>query len=163
MLSVFTPANGAGAGLAWRRARARRGSERHADGDRPARDERSNAAPTRPRMGPSAAELIRRGKAPSQLHNNCSGKHANFLALARHLGHDHHRLRRRSAPGAGRGRRGADEPDGRHIDRRTRIDGCSIPTYAVPLSALALAFARFRRHRDIPHAPKRRGSSTRRP
>ena len=42
-----------------------------------------------PSHGPSAAELIRRGKAPSQLHNNCSGKHANFLALARHLGIDH--------------------------------------------------------------------------
>src|SRR3954469_17648337 len=33
----------------------------------------------------SAAELIRRGKTPNQLHNNCSGKHANFLALAKHL------------------------------------------------------------------------------
>ena len=38
---------------------------------------------------PSSAELIRRGRSPTQLHNNCSGKHANFLAVARHLGIDH--------------------------------------------------------------------------
>ena len=119
-----------------------------------------------PSHGPSAAELIRRGKAPSQLHNNCSGKHANFLALARHLGHDH------------RGYVGAAHPvqiavaealssltGAPHGAENCGIDGCSIPTYAVPLSSLALGFARLRlRHRAArARAPTRRGGSTRRP
>ncbi|MSR26195.1 MAG: hypothetical protein EXS06_04125 [Planctomycetaceae bacterium] len=35
---------------------------------------------------PSARALARVGAEPSPLHNNCSGKHAGFLAVARHLG-----------------------------------------------------------------------------
>lgn len=97
-----------------------------------------------PSHAPSAAELIRRGKAPSQLHNNCSGKHANFLALARHLGVDR------------RGYVGAAHPvqvavtaalssmtGASHGAENCGTDGCSIPTYAVPLSSLALGFARL--------------------
>ena len=34
----------------------------------------------------SARDLARSAAAPSALHNNCSGKHAGFLAVARHLG-----------------------------------------------------------------------------
>jgi L-asparaginase II len=97
-----------------------------------------------PSHAPSAAELIRLGKAPSQLHNNCSGKHANFLALARHLGINH-----RGYIGAGHpvqvevtaalsGMTGAS-----HGTENCGTDGCSIPTYAVPLSSLALGFARL--------------------
>ena len=97
-----------------------------------------------PSHSPSSAELIRRGKAPSQLHNNCSGKHANFLALARHLKIDH------------RGYVGAAHPvqvavtaalssmtGAAHGAENCGTDGCSIPTYAVPLSSLALGFARL--------------------
>jgi L-asparaginase II len=97
-----------------------------------------------PSHGPSAAELIRRGKAPSQLHNNCSGKHANFLALACHLGHD-----RRGYVGAGHpvqvavGEALASVTGAPHGAENCGIDGCSIPTYAVPLKSLALGFARF--------------------
>jgi L-asparaginase II len=97
-----------------------------------------------PTHGPSAAELIRSGQPPNQLHNNCSGKHANFLALARHLGINH------------RGYVGADHPvqvevtaalagmtEERHAAENGATDGCSIPTYAVPLTSLALGFARL--------------------
>ncbi len=55
----------------------------------------------------SAAELIRRGETPGPLHNNCSGKHANFLALARHLGVDHRGYVAPRASGAAGGGRGA--------------------------------------------------------
>ena len=34
-------------------------------------------------------ELSRAGGKPSQLHNNCSGKHAGFLCACRHMGIDH--------------------------------------------------------------------------
>jgi L-asparaginase II len=97
-----------------------------------------------PSHAASARELIRQGLAPSQLHNNCSGKHANFLAVARHLGVEHrgyiaagHPVQEavlealQAVTGAAHG---ADE---------CGTDGCSIPTYAVPLSALARGFARF--------------------
>jgi L-asparaginase II len=97
-----------------------------------------------PSHSPSAAELIRRGLAPNQLHNNCSGKHANFLALARQMKVDH------------RGYVGASHPVQKevtaalasmtgapHGEENRGTDGCSIPTFAVPLSNLAFGFARL--------------------
>jgi L-asparaginase II len=40
-------------------------------------------------MGDLAARtLLLDARAPSRLHNNCSGKHAGFLTLAHHLGVD---------------------------------------------------------------------------
>jgi asparagine synthase (glutamine-hydrolysing) len=38
----------------------------------------------------SARALARTGAEPCPLHNNCSGKHAGFLATARHLGVEHY-------------------------------------------------------------------------
>jgi L-asparaginase II len=107
-----------------------------------------------PSHSTSAAELIRRGEKPGPLHNNCSGKHANFLALARHLGIDH------------RGYVAADHPVQRRVGEALEaltgaahgrdncgVDGCSIPTYAVPLISLAQGFARFATGAGL--APKR--------
>src|SRR5690606_15530343 len=37
----------------------------------------------------AAHDLVRKGEAPTQLHNNCSGKHAGFVCTCRHLGFDH--------------------------------------------------------------------------
>lgn len=87
----------------------------------------------------TAAELARRGAAPSALHNNCSGKHAGMLALARHLGVE---------------TRGYTAPD--HLVQRTirrqlesltgirdvpiAVDGCSAVTFYLPLRAIALVF-----------------------
>ena len=97
-----------------------------------------------PSHGATAADMTRRGKAPTQLHNNCSGKHAGFLAVARHLGCDHHGY---VAPGhpvqeavreAMEGLTGAP-----HAGENRATDGCSIPTYAVSLTSLAHGLARF--------------------
>ncbi len=94
-------------------------------------------------------ELASRGEAPNALHNNCSGKHAGFVCLAHHLagGLD---LRRYV-----RGYVSATHPVMREVttaleaatgwDLSTTVhglDGCSIPTYGIPLERLALAFAR---------------------
>jgi L-asparaginase II len=98
-----------------------------------------------PPSDPTAAlALARSGALPSQLHNNCSGKHAGFLTVARHLG----------APT--RGYIGPDHPSqlralatvfemaSARLDGAPRgIDGCGIPIAALPLRALARAFARF--------------------
>jgi L-asparaginase II len=92
----------------------------------------------------SRLELIRQGGSPADVHNNCSGKHAGMLALARHLGVDPHGYAR------------PDHPVQRLIARTMGglcdidvesqpcgIDGCSVPTWAIPLRNLALGFARF--------------------
>jgi len=102
-------------------------------------------------------EMAAAGRKPSALTNNCSGKHAGFLGLAclmcegsggrggggidlrqyakGYVGPEHPVMREvTAAVGA------ATRCD---LDRATRgTDGCSIPTYAIPLRQLALAFAR---------------------
>lgn len=106
-----------------------------------------------PSHAPSAADLIRRGKTLSQLHNNCSGKHANFLALARHLGIDHHGYVTAKHPVQVRvGEALASLTGAPHGESNCGIDGCSIPTYAVPLEKLALGFARFATGVGLAHA-----------
>jgi L-asparaginase II len=97
-----------------------------------------------PSHAASAAELLRRSKAPSPLHNNCSGKHANFLALARHLGIDHAGYIAAKHPVQVRVTEALQSLTGApHAPDNCGVDGCSIPTYAVPLLALAYGFARF--------------------
>lgn len=89
-------------------------------------------------------DMVRRDEEPRPIHNNCSGKHAGMLALAHHL----------NAPAAGYSR--IDHPVQRavakamselcdiDIDAQPQgIDGCSVPTWAIPLRNLALGFARF--------------------
>jgi L-asparaginase II len=89
--------------------------------------------------------LARSGGKPSALHNNCSGKHSGFLCLAcaegiapaGYVGIDH-KVQRFVAEAVG-------EVTGHHLDADTAIgtDGCSIPTYAIPLGKLAHGFARL--------------------
>jgi L-asparaginase II len=100
-------------------------------------------------MDPQAAEELRRsGEAPTALHNNCSGKHAGFLCLACMLagrGHVRQYAKGYVAPrhpvmrAVTEALQAATGHDLGHAPRG--IDGCSIPTYAIPLDRLALAFA----------------------
>jgi L-asparaginase II len=84
------------------------------------------------------------GRAPTQLHNNCSGKHAGFLCLACHEGVDPAGYVRPEHPVQEHVRASLEAATGvRHDARNRGVDGCSIPTYAVPLAALARAFAGF--------------------
>ncbi len=92
----------------------------------------------------AAQALVRAGIAPGPLCNNCSGKHAGFICLACHRGldprgyvtPDHPAMREITATLA--------EMTGTSLGPEVRgVDGCSIPTYAIPIAALALAFARF--------------------
>lgn len=88
--------------------------------------------------------LAREGGKPSALHNNCSGKHAGFLCGCRHLRLEHRGYVRPDHPWQEAIRRTLAEVIGADLDERNRgIDGCSIPTYAVPLSNLATGFARM--------------------
>ncbi|HEY5820181.1 MAG TPA: asparaginase [Mesorhizobium sp.] len=88
--------------------------------------------------------LARSGAAPSQLHNNCSGKHSGFLTVCRHCGienkgyiaagHEFQEMVRETMQAVTGAEHSAD-------NRGT--DGCSIPTYSIPLRNLASGFARM--------------------
>jgi L-asparaginase II len=92
----------------------------------------------------AALELAGEGGRPSALHNNCSGKHAGFLCTCRHQGLDH-----RGYVGAGHGAQQAVRAAMEAVTGAVHpvdgcgTDGCSIPTYAVPLKNLAHGFARM--------------------
>jgi L-asparaginase II len=97
-----------------------------------------------PTHRPSAEALVRAGLSPSPLHHNCSGKHAGFLCAACAGGSDprtytapNHMIQREV-------RAILENLSGSTIDdQNVGIDGCSVPTFALPLAALARAFAVF--------------------
>jgi L-asparaginase II len=89
-------------------------------------------------------ELAARGGAPSALHNNCSGKHAGFVCLACGALTDPKGYVRAEHPVQQAVRAALEDLTGApHGEDVRATDGCSIPTYAVPLRALALGLARF--------------------
>lgn len=89
-------------------------------------------------------ELARSGAAPSALHNNCSGKHSGFVCTCRHLGIDHHFYVKAGHHSQEMVRDAMEAVTGAaHSADVCGTDGCSIPTYAVPLSNLAKGFARM--------------------
>jgi L-asparaginase II len=92
----------------------------------------------------AAEALVATGEAPSQLHNNCSGKHAGFLAASRAMGVQARGYVEAAHPVQQAVREAMQSLTGAaHDPAHCAIDGCSIPTYRVPLAALALGFARF--------------------
>lgn len=92
----------------------------------------------------AAEALWRTGTPPSALHNNCSGKHAGFLCLACALKADPSGYRDPDHPVQRAVKATIESVSGASLsDDRRAIDGCSVPTWAVPLDKLALAFARF--------------------
>lgn len=92
----------------------------------------------------AAIALARAGGAPSALHNNCSGKHSGFLCTCRHLGLNHRGYVAFDHPMQAMIREAMEDVIGApHGAVNSAIDGCSIPTYAVPIRNLALGFARM--------------------
>ncbi|MEA2907159.1 MAG: hypothetical protein QOI12_4546 [Alphaproteobacteria bacterium] len=97
-----------------------------------------------PMHQPSAAALYRAGETPSALHNNCSGKHAGFLCLACAIGADPQGYIDAVHPVQREVKAAIESMSGFPLaDDMRGIDGCSVPTWAVPLRNLAHAFARF--------------------
>jgi L-asparaginase II len=89
-------------------------------------------------------ELARGGGRANALHNNCSGKHSGFLCACCHAGIEHrgyvkagHQYQQMLCEALENVTGAAHNADNR------AIDGCSIPTYAVPLRNLAHGFARM--------------------
>jgi L-asparaginase II len=97
-----------------------------------------------PRHEASYAALLRAGGAPSQLHNNCSGKHAGFLTTALWLREPTHGYIEADHPVQRRVAETVGEMAGLDLSRAPRgRDGCGIPVIALPLRALATAMARL--------------------
>lgn len=104
-------------------------------------DEALRCGPQMPRDPETRTALIKADASPCQRHNNCSGKHAGFLTLNRHL------------------KAGPDYIDPEHpVQKSVRetfeevtgetspgygIDGCSAPNFATTLAGLARAMGRF--------------------
>jgi L-asparaginase II len=107
-----------------------------------------------PLLDSVSRELAANGQAPSVLHNNCSGKHAGFVCLGcaligwndsgldlreylkGYVAPDHPVMREVSAA--------LQAATGCDLSRAPQgTDGCSIPTFGIPLRQLALAFARM--------------------
>lgn len=92
----------------------------------------------------TAQAMLRRGEAPSAIHNNCSGKHAGILALCRLLGADPSTYLERGNPAQRAILAFCARLSGEDAQRwPVAVDGCGIPVYAAPLRKTALAFARF--------------------
>ena len=92
----------------------------------------------------AARALAASGQMPSALHNNCSGKHSGFICLACASGDDPAGYVRPDHPIMRRVTAALAEATGTRLDEGNRgTDGCSIPTHAIPLRALATGFARF--------------------
>jgi L-asparaginase II len=92
----------------------------------------------------AAAAAVARSGGPTPLHNNCSGKHAGFLCVARALGVDHADYWRPEHPVQRLVRAVLEDFTGASLGEACcAIDGCSVPTWAVPLRNLAHGFAKF--------------------
>ncbi|MDA8346900.1 MAG: asparaginase [Thermaerobacter sp.] len=92
----------------------------------------------------AAEELRRQGLQPTALHNNCSGKHAGMLGVAKALGADIGGYLSPDAPGQRLVRRIVSAFCGVPEEEiGIGVDGCSAPVFQVPVRALALGFARL--------------------
>ncbi|MEJ0075926.1 MAG: asparaginase [Alphaproteobacteria bacterium] len=113
-----------------------------------------------PSHQPSSHALACTAGAPSALHNNCSGKHAGFLCVACAAGVEHHGYVKAEhfVQSEVRGALESLTGVGLSVDQ-CGIDGCSIPTWAVPLTALAHAFAKFGTGRGL--SPERAKAAAR--
>lgn len=94
--------------------------------------------------------LARSGRRPSALHNNCSGKHSGFLCTCRHMGIAHKGYVGFGHPVQALIREAMTDVTGAtHDASNSAMDGCSIPTYAIPLKDLARGFARMATGRGL--------------
>lgn len=91
-----------------------------------------------------AEALIKAGDKPTPLHNNCSGKHASMIAFAKQINADtetyevlensvQQKILETVALFSGVPKEAI----------KIGVDGCAVPNYAIPVSAMAKSFARL--------------------
>lgn len=93
---------------------------------------------------PAEESELETGAEPTPIEHNCSGKHAGFLAVCRARGWESAGYRKAGHPlqrellaeiGAAAGVQPAAIP--------TAVDGCGVPTFALPLDRCAVLFGRL--------------------
>ncbi len=89
-------------------------------------------------------ELYKRGKKPESLHCNCSGKHSGMLAAAKAWGFSlenyrdiNHPLQQQMLQLV------ADFAEVEKQEIIVGVDGCGVPVFGLPISRMALAFAKL--------------------
>lgn len=88
---------------------------------------------------------------PTALHNNCSGKHSGFLCTCVHLGIETTGYSTLGSPTQTMVCEAMESVTGAvHSLDHCGTDGCSIPTYAIPLKSLAHGFARMATGTGLP-------------
>ena len=91
---------------------------------------------------PSARALARSGNTPLAVHNNCSGKHAAMLTLARSLDASVEDYLDPGHAAQVRILRAVSDLAQTEVARiHTGVDGCGAPVFALPLRNIALAYA----------------------
>lgn len=103
------------------------------------------AHPLDPRETPDTfAQLFNAGQTPTPNYNNCSGKHTGMLVTAKHHGWPLTDYIDRQHPVQQAILRTFAEMCGVSLEAvHLGVDGCSVPTFAVPLVNTATAFARL--------------------
>lgn len=97
-----------------------------------------------PYSASAAAHLRATGESPTALHNNCSGKHAGMLAVARHLGAPIENYYAAENPVQLAIGHVMSKFSGVAIeDLAVGVDGCGVPVFGITVKAMALAFARL--------------------
>jgi L-asparaginase II len=100
--------------------------------------------PHQPFHKASRRDLAERGLEPVRLHNNCSGKHAGMMALARVHGWDPADYHRIGHPVQGRLLREICDWTGLPEEAiATATDGCGVVCYGMPLRSMAYSFAQL--------------------
>lgn len=89
-------------------------------------------------------ELVREGRKPSQLHNNCSGKHAGMLTFCRECEWSTANYTSFDHPVQSAIRATFTEFFGLDAEKAPwGIDGCGIPTYSLPLANVAAGMGKL--------------------
>jgi len=91
-----------------------------------------------------ARELIRKQEPPTAVQNNCSGKHAAMLALAKHLGAPTETYDELSNPVQQMVAQTVSDFSGVAVeDIKIGTDGCGVPVFGISVHAMAVMYARL--------------------
>ena len=103
-----------------------------------------NCGAARPMSGKANVELIKKGERPQAVHNACSGKHSQILALCQMMGLPVEDYIKPDHP--------AQKVIFQHVamascmpedKQEIGIDGCGVPVFYLPLDHMARAYARL--------------------